>query len=131
MACQPTITNDIETVDYLFRLDEFEIEIGVYGCMGGRTDKFTMEKTENGHLFYSKKHAFKKLINRIETDSLKQFLNGLTQMDTTSLELCTGTTVFRAKSFSKGVEFVDNDCNEKWELLQRILDFQEVWRLEN
>ena len=37
---------------------------------------------------------------------------------------------FRANSFSKGVEFVDNDCNEKWELLQRILDFQEVWKSE-
>lgn len=130
-ACQPEIKNDIETVDYLFKSNEFNVEIGIYGCFGARTDKYKMKKVANGYLFYSKKYEFKKLIQSREIDSLKQFLNDLVKTDMTYLDLCTQTRVFRANTFSKGIEFTDRDCDEKWDLLQRVLDYQNVWKLEN
>jgi hypothetical protein len=104
LSCEPKVQNDLETIDYLFSNEKFDVEIGVYGCFGGGTDSFEMERKEYGYLFTSKKYKFQKLIKPREIDSLKMFLRKLIKTDSTSLLLrCTSTTYFRVNTFSKAI----------------------------
>jgi hypothetical protein len=129
-GCQPEISNDKKTIEYLFSLDKFEIEIEIIGCLAHRKEQFVIEKIKNEHIFYSKKYSFQNHINQEEIYALKQFLLEQIKTESKDLSLCTGKIRFKASSIIKGIELYDNDCSKDWEILQKILNYQEVWNIK-
>lgn len=124
VGCEPNIKNDQATLNTIFEMERFEIEIGVFGCFGGEMDIYELEKVDTRYkLTYikSKKSIF---ITSEKVDSLKSFLKTrITAPE--KLSLCTGSMYFRAGTRRNSIDFTDRSCGD-WDIINGIMHFSDV-----
>lgn len=73
-SCEPEIKNDAETLEKIFSMSDFEIEIRHSGCFGDSKEHFSVVKKEEGFLLTSESSGKSHLIPKAKIDSLKNYL---------------------------------------------------------
>lgn len=54
-SCKPRIDNSPETLEKVFAMPDFDIEIRSSGCFGGSEDHFVVKLEDDGYLLKSKR----------------------------------------------------------------------------
>lgn len=121
---QPVITNDIETLTKVFAMEKFNIEIGRYGCFGGETDLYELEKIDSKYKLTYLKSKNSIIVESKSIDSLKNFMKArLTTPNKTAI--CTGSMYFRAGNLQHSIDFTDESCQD-WEIINETINFDKL-----
>ena len=122
---EPKIQNDQETLDKIFALENFNIEITRYGDFGGQTDNFELKKYEDNYLLISKETEKSNIIESAKFDSLKVYMSKRMGMKR-KIDLCSLIFYVKAGDDISAVDYMDTSCGEDWDILNGILKFTEI-----
>lgn len=108
-SCQPRIKNDSETLEKVFGMSDFDIEIQNWGCFGGSEEHFHVTLRNDGYLLKSKRTGKSHLVSKIKMDSLKNYLK--TKIGKKDHGGCTSSEYIRIGSLFNSVDYRHNYCS--------------------
>ena len=108
-SCEPRIENNSETLDKVFAMSDFDIEIQNWGCFGGSEEHFTVELKNDGYLLESKRTGKSHLVAKIKMDSLKSYLK--TKIGKEDYGGCTSSEYIRIGSLFNSVDYEHSHCS--------------------
>lgn len=108
-SCEPRIENNPETLDKVFAMSDFDIEIQTWGCFGGSEENFTVELKNDGYLLQSKRTGKSHLVEKFKMDSLKNYLK--TKIGKEDYGGCTYSEYIRLGSQFNSVDYKHNHCS--------------------
>ncbi|MGD1841052.1 MAG: hypothetical protein ACFB0B_09170 [Thermonemataceae bacterium] len=107
-SCEPRIENNSETLDKVFAMSNFDIEIQNWGCFGGSEEHFTVQLKNDGYLLQSKRTGKSHLLTKNKMDSLKNYLK--TKIGKEDYGGCTSSEYIRLGSVFNSVDYEHNHC---------------------
>jgi hypothetical protein len=123
-GCQPNIRNDQKTLNKIFAMEKFDIEISRFGCFGGETDLFELKKVDTEYKLTYLKSKKSIYVKTDSVNSLKNFLK--IRLKTPNwTALCTGSMYFRAGTHFNSMDFIDESCQD-WDIINQIMNFSAV-----
>lgn len=108
-SCEPRIKNDSETLEKVFSMSNFDIEIRTSGCFHGSEEYFSVNKNKDGFLLKSKKTNKSHLVTITEMDSLKDFLKNKIGKEISGG--CTSSEYIRIGTTFNSVDFKHRHCS--------------------
>jgi len=108
-SCQPRIENNPETLEIVFAMSDFDIEIQNWGCIGKSEENFVVELKNDGYLLKSKRTGKSHLVKKIKMDSLKNYLK--TKIGKKDYGGCTSSEYVRIGSILNSVDFEHSHCS--------------------
>lgn len=122
-SCEPRIKNDTETLDKVFAMSDFDIEIQTSGCFHGSEEFFSVHKKDDGFLLKSKKTNRSHLITKM--DSLKDFLK--TKIGKETSGGCTSSQYIRIGSTFNSIDYAHRQCSGiEATLINDLLNYREL-----
>lgn len=73
-SCESIVKNDFNTLEKVFAMSDFDIEIIISGCFNESEYYFTVNKEHDGYILKSNKTKKSHLISYAKMDSLKDLL---------------------------------------------------------
>jgi len=123
-SCEPNIQNDSETLNKVFAMEKFDLEINQSGCFGGETILFKVKQEDTIYKLTSSKSNEWISIHNDSVLSLKKFLSK--RIGVNSKMFCTGRLEVRVGNWFNSVNFIDNSCRD-WEDMNEIINFSSLW----
>lgn len=124
-SCQPRIKNDIKTVDGIFKMSSFEIEIIHLGCFHYSKELLDISKTETTYLIKSRRTGKSNMLPQVKIDSLKEHL--YTRIGKENYGGCTSGQYVRVGTFFSSVEYEHNYCTGlEAKMLNNLLNYYEL-----
>lgn len=108
-SCSPRVENDLNTLDKIFAMSDFDIEIQHWGCFGRNKEHFTVKLNSNGYLLLSKRTGKSHLVTKIKMDSLKNYLK--TKIGKEDYGGCTSSEYIRLGTLFNSVDYEHSHCN--------------------
>ncbi|WP_132065950.1 hypothetical protein [Aquimarina spinulae] len=108
-SCKPRIKNNPETLEKVFAMSDFDIEIQNWGCFGGSEEHFNVTVKNNGFLLKSKRTGKSHLVSKIKMDSLKNYLK--TKIGKENYGGCTSSEYIRIGSLFNSVDYQHSYCS--------------------
>ncbi|KAB1158820.1 hypothetical protein F7018_06860 [Tenacibaculum aiptasiae] len=109
LSCKPRIENNSKTLDKVFAMSSFDIEIHNWGCFSQSKEHFTVELKNEGYLLQSKRTGKSHLVSKIKMDSLKNFLK--TRIGKEDYGGCTSSEYIRLGSIFNSVDYEHSHCS--------------------
>lgn len=124
-SCEPRITNDPETLEKVFAMSSFDIEIKSYGCFHGSEEKFSVNKKNDGFLLKSKRTNKSHLVLKSKMDSLKGFLKDRIGKETSGG--CTLSEYLRIGTVLNSIDYEHRHCSGiEATIINDLLNYREL-----
>jgi hypothetical protein len=124
-SCEPKVKNDSETLEKVFAMSNFDIEIRTSGCFHGSEDYFTVDKENDGYILKSKKTNKSHLISYAKMDSLKDFLKNKIGKEITGG--CTSSEYIRIGTIFNSIDYAHRHCSGiEGTILKDLLNYREL-----
>jgi len=108
-ACHPKIQNDVETLDKVFAMQNFDLQIINGGCFGTDEYLFKVSKTEKGYMLTSQKSEKSHLISEEKMKAFKAYLKP--RIGTNAYGGCTSHFYIRVGTIFNSVEYTHSFCS--------------------
>jgi hypothetical protein len=108
-ACKPIIKNNVRTLEKVFAMTEFEMEIQNWGCFGGSSELFSVKKENKNFLLKSLRTGKSHLVANDKMDSLKNYLKP--RIGKEGNGGCTSSQHIRVGSFFNSVYYEHTHCS--------------------
>ena len=129
-ACNLRIQNDVEILDKVFTMQNFDIQIINSGCFGEDEYLFKVSKTENGYMLTSQKSEKSHLISEEKMKVFKAYLKP--RIGTNAYGGCTAHFYIRVGTIFNSVEYTHSFCSgPEVFMLDSLLNYKALSVKEN
>ncbi|MFI2742737.1 hypothetical protein ACG2LH_08360 [Zhouia sp. PK063] len=108
-SCEPRIENNSETLEKVFAMSDFDIEIHNWGCFHRSEEHFTVELKSDGYLLESKRTGKSYIVTKTKMNSLKSYLK--TKIGKKDYGGCTSSEYIRIGSLFNSVDYEHSHCS--------------------
>lgn len=125
-SCQPRIKNDLKTLDKVFNMTEFDIEIIDHSCLtGSNKEYFSVKKIDSGFIIKSNKTSKSHFVQQVKMDTLKKFLKA--KIDKEISGGCTSGQYIRIGTWINSIDYEHRHCGSKEaRIINDLLNYYEL-----
>ncbi|CAL2103843.1 conserved hypothetical protein [Tenacibaculum sp. 190130A14a] len=124
-SCQPRIKNNTETLEKVFNMTSFQIEIKNWGCFHNSEEHFIVTLKSDEYLLKSKKTGESHMVSKVNMDSLKNYLKA--KIGKEDYGGCSSSEYIRIGSLFNSIDYEHSHCSGiEATIINDLLNYSEL-----